>query len=166
MTKSFAFPVLLCAFWACGPTDERTLCERNFEPYPDLISGRVGNQGNAPFLEGMSHYAAKDYPGAVDKLKTYLQKPDASPSAHLYLACSYIAIGQPYDAELEIDHLENSNLEGFEDQCEWYTVLCWLCSDQRDRALEGAKTIADAQRHTYKNEAKRLAEELNRTLAQ
>ena len=96
-----------------------------------------------------SHTVAAGY------LETYLQQPNPNKAAHLYLANCYLAMGRPFDAELQIDHLENSHLKGFEDQCEWYTVVSWLCSDQLDRALTGARGIT-SRRHTYEREARDL----------
>ena len=121
------------------------LCLRTFEPYQDLISGRVRNEENARYVDAMVHYSAKEYAAAAEGLTRYLERKGAAKSAYLYLACCDLALGKPYDAELHIDQLEMSNVHDFKDQCEWYTVLCWLCSQQDERALDGAESIARAQ---------------------
>lgn len=158
MSRSLlVFLLLLCA---CGNGDGE-LCERFFEPYPDMVSGRVRSQDNAALLDVMSLYAQRDYAQAASGLEIYLKRRDADKLARLYLASCYIALDRPFDAELQLDHLEHSTLkEAFRDQCEWYTVVCWLCSDQPDRALEGARTIANAPRHTYRKEATELVKSL------
>ena len=151
---------------ACNSAEKNgTLCERSFEPYADLITGQLRTAKNAAYLDAMASYTAKDYAGAAEGLKRYLAQRGAAKSAHLYLANCYIAMGKPYDAELEIDHLEISNMHDYKDQCEWYTVLCWLCSGQQERALMGARAIATAPRHTYTVEAKELEEALNEAVA-
>jgi hypothetical protein len=42
------------------------------------------------------------------------------------------------------------------DQTEWYTLLCWVCTEQHDRAVTEARRIAEAGRHTYQREAREL----------
>ena len=60
----------------------------------------------------------------------------------------YLALGEPYEAELQLDHLETQqHMQDSRTKCEWYTVLCWLCSDQHARALEGAQAIAANRTH-------------------
>lgn len=148
-------PMLLVA---CGqPTGEP--CKAFFAPYRDLVSGRARTALNAPYLDAMMLYSSGDYSGAVNGLRAYVNTPGADRTAYLYLGVSQLAQGKAFDAELSIDHLELSNVSGYKDPCEWYTVLCWLCSGQRERALEGARAIA-SDRHTYQREARALVEQL------
>lgn len=152
---------LIVAMSAC--TDNRqggSLCERTFIPYVDLISGQLRTPENATYLDGMVAYNKGDHGTAAALLSTYLNDKTAAKSARIYLACSYLALGKPYDAELQIDHLENAGVNDFRDQCEWYTVVCWVCSDQLPRALVGARNIAEAKQHTYKVEARELVASL------
>jgi tetratricopeptide (TPR) repeat protein len=149
---------------ACNNTpDTRDLCERTFVPYPDLVTGRVVIGHQKLLLSGMEAYGAGDYAKAVEDLEDYLKTPNKKRYAHLYLASSYLALGKPFEAELHLDHLENSTLaESYRDQTEWYTVVCWVCSGQLDRALAGARRIAEGRRHTYQREAEQLVKELGK----
>ncbi|MBL7980291.1 MAG: tetratricopeptide repeat protein [Flavobacteriales bacterium] len=156
-----AFVVLLNALLiSSGCGSPSATCANFFEPYPDLITGRVRTAKNGAYLDAMALYGKGNYAEAAPLLRTYLNARDAHDGAHLYLACCLLATGQPFEAELELDHLERSNLKDFRDQTEWYTVLCWLCSDQKDRALEGARDIAAKPRHTYAKEADALVKAL------
>jgi len=155
----FLLLVILSACGDRGSTDD--LCTRTFTPYPDLVSNRIRSNENGALIDAMALYAQQDYAGAAVGLETCLKRRDADKLARLYLACSYLALDRPFDAELQLDHLEHSTLkEAFRDQCEWYTVVCWLCSDQKDRALEGAQAIAEAARHTYRKQAAELVKAL------
>lgn len=159
---AIALLIALSSFTACGPVNSETdACHRHFKPYQDLISGQARNPKNGPYLDAMVHYSAGDYAAAASGLETYLQQRGAARSANIYLACCYLALDRPYDAELRIDMLENSHERNFADQCAWYTVLCWLCSGQVERARTGAQSIAQAPRHAYKAEAARLLDDLN-----
>jgi hypothetical protein len=147
----------------CGQKDEAAdLCERTFVPYPDLISGRVIMKSHTTLLNAMEAYSKQDYATAADSLSIYLQQRQANKAAHLYLANAYLALGKPFDAELQLDHLENSFLLDYRDQWEWYTVVCWACSGQMDRALQGARDLTKGRRHTYKAEAERLIADIER----
>ncbi len=159
--RKIEFLMLVAAFglMSCGG-DRSNLCAHTFEPYPDLISGRVVNRSNRQFLHGMDAYRQKDYRTAVDSLHAYVGSPGFNKTAHLYLANAYLALGRPYEAELQLDHLRNSPQQLFRDEWEWYTVVSWACSDQADRALAGARRIADGRRHTYQEQARRLVKRL------
>lgn len=155
-----AFAVLV---GGCGEEDQGAdLCEKTFVPYPDLISGRVVTKAHTTFLHAMEAYSKEDYAMAADSLSIYLRGRDANKAAYLYLANAYLALGKPYDAELQLDHLENSFLLDYRDQWEWYTVVCWACSGQLDRALQGARDLTKGRRHTYKTEAERLIADIER----
>lgn len=147
----------------CGQKDQTAdLCERNFVPYPDLITGRVVTKAHTTFLNAMEAYSKEDYALAADSLSIYLRRRGANKAAYLYLANAYLALDKPFDAELQLDHLENSSLSDYRDQWEWYTVVSWACSGQLDRALEGARELTKGRRHTYKAEAERLIADIER----
>jgi len=108
----------------------------------------------------MALYAQRDYVGAKEGLKTFLAQQRDDRSAYMYLACCHLASGEPYEAELQLDHLERDNIMQFDDQIDWYSVVCWVCSDQLDRAKTGAERIATLKAHTYSKEATALLKEL------
>lgn len=146
------------------PVEREALCKQHFTPYPDMISGQVRDARNSPYLDAMAHYAEGDYEAAAIMLQHFIEERREAPkSALIYLASCHLAIGNPFEAELALDKLENSTERGFADQCEWYTTLCWLCSGQWERARSGAEAIAGEPQHTYKHKAALLAEELEST---
>lgn len=160
MRSHFVF--LLVVVSACGEKGPSgTLCERTFQPYSDLTAGRARTKANANYLEAMALYAQRDYAGAKDGLKTFLAEQRDDQSAYVYLACCHLALGEPYAAELQLDHLQRSNTLQFDDQIDWYTVVCWVCSDQLERARTGAEHIAISKAHTYSKDAATLLKGLD-----
>ncbi len=156
-------PFLLLACISCGSREQQDLCGRYFGPYPDLVSSRAAmGTAHRTYHNAMNLYSEGSYDVAADSLRVYMERRGFEKSAHLYMAMCLLAMDLPYDAELQLDHLENSRVKEFRDQTEWYTLLCWVCSDQRDRALAEAQRIAGMARHTYKKEAAALAQELGR----
>ncbi|MBK9175952.1 MAG: hypothetical protein IPM46_06345 [Flavobacteriales bacterium] len=164
MNRFFHVLPVLLLFASCHqPVDRATLRKDTFEPYADLISGQVPDHRNDLYLEAMAHYSAARYAEAAAILERYISERKNHPkSAYLYLAMCHLANGRPYDAELAIDKLEQSNVKDFSDQCAWYTVVCWVCSEQWARALDGAKAIAASGRHTYMKQAEVLVDRLER----
>ncbi len=138
-------------------------CARFFEPYPDLNTGRPRTEKNAGLVDAMALYTKHDYTGAVEGLKTFIeQHPQDAADAYLYLANCYLALGKPYEAELQLDFLEHWPLHTFEDETDWYNALCLVCSGQTDRALEAARAIAATPKHAYKQKAEELVSALER----
>ncbi len=155
--------LLLPLFFFAGCTDNGKSddpCDRFFEPYPALV--HTNDPVHRKFSDAMVLYTEGHFQQAAELLDGYMEVRGYKKQAHLYLAISLIATDRPFDAELQLDHLENSNLRGFSDQSEWYTLICWVCSDQHERALAEAQRIARSPRHTYKKEAAGLAEVLKK----
>lgn len=147
---------LILLLSGCGGPDQEDLCEAVFQPYPDMISERARTTLNGTYLDGMALYAAGDYAGARDSIERFLRIQRADLTGYVYLASAYLALGDPYKAELQLDHLERGNNLHYDDQISWYTVVCWVCSGQLDRARVGATRIAEGPSHTYRADAKRL----------
>ncbi|MFZ1691759.1 MAG: hypothetical protein WAT74_01065 [Flavobacteriales bacterium] len=159
--RALAFIVFAASLAACRGPQDNDLCASSFTPYQDLVSDRARTSRNATYLDAMALYAQGDFEGAASGLVSYLSEPGSDKRAYLYLAVSQLAIGKPYEAELSIDQLKAAPVPGYKDPCEWYTVLCWLCSEQHGRALEGARRIAQGP-HAFKREAQRLVERLEK----
>ena len=143
---------------ACGKSGAS--CDAFFEPYPDMISERPRTPENASLLDAMAAYSDHEFATAADLLAKELKAAQNMEQIRMYLASCYLATGRPFDAELQLDFVENARQNNYAEAAEWYTVLCWLCSDQRDRALDGAHAIANKERHSYKHEAAELAKAL------
>lgn len=148
------------AFLGCNNAPQ-DLCTRYFEPYPDLVSTRARNPANGTYIDAMTAYKAGDYPTAIKGLEEYLQTPRRDAAPRLYLTCAYLATGDPYKAELYLDHITNSGIKEFNDQVDWYNALCLLCGGQTERAKAQAEWIAGRERHTYKAEAQKLVRDLD-----
>lgn len=149
--------LLLCG---CSERGDSDLCERVFVPYPDMISQRTRTHLNSTYLDGMAMYSAGDFAGARDSIEKFIRVQRADLTGYMYLACSYLALGDPYRAELQLDHLSKRDILHYDDQIEWYTVVCWVCSGQLDRARTGAERIVAKKVHTYSKEAGKLLNEL------
>ncbi|MBK9273480.1 MAG: hypothetical protein IPM49_02935 [Flavobacteriales bacterium] len=157
--RSLALPLLLLLAGCTGPED---LCTRHYEPFPDLIGGRARTDANAALLDAMARYNAGDHAAAIPVLEAELRDTPNEEQIRMLLASALLGAGKPYDAELQLDFIETSARNDYDEAAAWYTVLCWLCSGQHDRALEGARAIAARPRHSYKRQADALVKDLMR----
>lgn len=156
-------PALVLAVALSGAactSDPASLCTKYFEPYPDMVSDRVRNRANGAYLDAMKQYAQGNWQEAISGLEAYLSIPTRDVAPRIYLASAYLAIGEPFKAELQLDFVESSNMTEFRDQVDWYNAICLLCSGQADRAKAQAEWVAAKEHHTYSKEAARLARDL------
>ena len=152
------FTVLLGGCATRQPSDP---CATFFTPYPDHYSSTERTAHNAAFLDAMVFYRAGEHDKAVEALSLYTRSKGSNSIALLYLANSLLAVGKPFEAELQLDHLEKSRLKGTVDENEWYTLLWWVCSGQIERAVPEAQRIGSLKQHTYAEQARALAEALD-----
>lgn len=145
---------------ACSANDEDP-CKRFYTPYPNHIGERPRTALNAPLLDAMEAYDKGDFTTAAAGLSAVIEKDAGDRMARLYLANALLGAGEPYKAEMHLDFLERVPGAVFKDQTEWYNALCWLCSGQQARALAEAQRIAQQPAHTYKAEARSMAEALS-----
>lgn len=158
-SRSFVLVLVILMLQACsGPSGDP--CSTFFTPYPDLYSTTERTKNNERFLDALAPYQAKDYEAATTTLASYVRVSGANPMARLYLASALLATGKPYEAEMHLDAFERSRLKEARDEAEWYTLLCWVCSGQKDRALLEAQRIAAERLHTYNTQASALAKAL------
>jgi hypothetical protein len=144
---------------ACGAHDD-DLCTRFYSPYPNHIGERPRTALNAALLDAMAAYDKGDFTTAAAGLSGVIEKDAGDRLARLYLASALLGSGEPYKAEMHLDFLERVPGATFKDQTQWFNTLCWLCSGQQARALAEAERIAGQPAHTYKAEARALADAL------
>ncbi|MBS1569957.1 MAG: hypothetical protein JST45_11010 [Bacteroidetes bacterium] len=147
---------LLLVFASCGPDSPKSLCERYFKPWPDVISQRERTNANSDLMEAMAAYSDKNYEQAITGLQRVLDRDANDMQARLYMANAQLAAGHPYKAEMHLDFLENYKARAFKDQVEWYNALCWLCEGDTAKAGQQVRWIA-SRPHTYRQEASELA---------
>lgn len=154
--RKFLFPLVLLGV-GCGGGD---VCKDHFTPYEDVVSGRLRTEKNGAFIDGMAHYAQGNFTEASTLLAAHVERSDHEPLPRLYLACSYLAMGKPYEAELQLDLIERDDHDAFRDHVEWYRVLCHVCSGQGPRARTELQTIVSKPRHTFNAQAAELLNDL------
>jgi thioredoxin-like negative regulator of GroEL len=158
MRKGVLLILVAAGLFACTKKD---LCERFFEPYPDIIGEREATPKNQILMSAMAAYKAGDFTMARDGFQRVIDENYNDQAARVYLVSCLLALKDPYKAEMHLDFLERTHDRAFQDQVDWYNALCWVCSSQTERALKQAQWIAAKPAHTYKQQAAELAEALS-----
>lgn len=150
---------LAALFPACTGKDPATLCDRFYTPYPDMVSGQARTGARTDLLDAMAFYNNGDFAGALPGLKKVIQRDPGNSLVRMYLASTCLGAGDPYQAEMHLDFLENQADPSFKDQVDWYNALCWLCEGDTARAATQARSIT-GRTHTYRKEAQALIDAL------
>lgn len=156
--RKFLIGALVIASCGSPSTD---LCSKYNTLYPDLISQRVETLRNTELVQGGRAYAAGDYESAITHFTNYSDVYLHEPLPYFYKAICQLQLERPYEAELTLDMLETLKDKSFNDQAEFYNVVCLLCSKQNDRALALAKKINAKNRHSYSQQLNNIIDELS-----
>lgn len=159
--RLLALSAMLFLAAACSAPGPASLCERFYEPYPDLVSQRERSPLNAELLDAMAFYNGKDYEKATAAFQRILDRDPFDVTTRIYMVSAELGAGHPYKAEMHLDFLENYKARSYSDQVEWYNALCWLCEGDTGKARQQAAWIA-SRPQTYRKEATELAKALTK----
>lgn len=96
-----------------------------FEPYPDLVSTRIGNSGNL----AMSYYNSQNY---IEAINEFNSKESLSELEKLYLGISYLGINQTSKAETVFIQLLDTKQK---QQARWYLALNYLAQGNDEKCI-------------------------------
>lgn len=106
-------------------------------------------------------YAAGDFNTAARLLESEVADPatEAPSEAYLYLGISRLALGRPQEA---LQALEKVGTASFDwSTAQWYSALAWLKLDRPELAKPILERIAGQARHTQRNDAQQILNDLN-----
>lgn len=121
----------------------RELYEMYFKPYKVTMNVRsVTTNQDKMMREAMLLYEQGSYKEAIPKFEKILANDEMNHAASLYSGISYMEINNYREAAVSfqriIDHKNNLYIE----QAEWYAGLCYLISDNIDKARKQFGKIA------------------------
>lgn len=124
-----------------------------YEPYNKNIFTRIeSGEPEGIFMQAMIKYADEDYENALDLFKRVPSTDDLILPAHFYSGISFMQTGQYHEAASSflfiIKHLDNELIY----QSEWYLGLCYLKTNETDKAFTQFKKITGSN-SIYKENA-------------
>lgn len=122
---------------SAGTTDYMALYDMNFHPYqPELITRGAGAVTNdkPDYRKGLDEYKKANYSLALEYLDTSTGKDPDFAYGHLFRGLSLMELGRFDEALSSFGQLKNDR--ALDDYGLWYSGLCCLRMEQRDRAKD------------------------------
>jgi len=124
-----------------------------YEPYKKNIFTRIeSGEPEGIFMQAMIKYADEDYENALDLFQRVPSTDDFILPAHFYTGISFMQTGKYHEAASSflyiIKHLDNELIY----QSGWYLGLCYLKTNETDKAFTQFKKITDSN-SIYKEKA-------------
>lgn len=140
--------VLLLAATGCGPRSYADLADRAPLPATPVDMRSASPSLTAIFNLGMSHYAAGNWPAAVDQLRRAERMLQADPAAgpalqplfgpfvRMYLGVAHLQAGQVAEARVVFDALSDpAVVRPLRERGLWYGAQCRLLQGEAEAAL-------------------------------
>lgn len=137
------------------------LYERHFNTYQVISSARSANSiNNALFTSAMESIKAKDYNTAIGYLEKVINSDAVNIESAFMLGVANMEVKNFDRAEQSFIQVLDQNDNLFIEDASWYLGLCYMVTDEKDKALKQFEYIATTK-SKYNKEARKLANRLN-----
>lgn len=139
MAASIAILVAAGATFLLQPPTGAELYADNYERYDAIGVTRSSEGENDPLKDGAILYQR----GKTEEAITALEGCSGNDVCHLYMALSYMEIGELEIAEVQMKALLDSKLVG--EQSRWYLSLLMLNQERKEEAKTMLEQLKDSQ---------------------
>jgi tetratricopeptide (TPR) repeat protein len=108
-----------------------------FEPYPNNIPVRRGEQPPGDLEQAALHYQVKEYAQALKHFEGYLESNPDSVNARFYAGVSYLATNDAEGAIACFQRVLKSGSNEFQKPAEWYLAVAYV----KKNDLENARAV-------------------------
>jgi predicted Zn-dependent protease len=152
--------LIVAAVWIFYPSQNNSdhfAFRKYYQKDPGLPT-TMGVSDQITLDQAMLLYKQNNYQEALQAFETLLNETP-NDTVQYYYAMSLMELDQFAEAEKTLRKLElkSSNLQQRRD---WYLIMALLQLNREDEAIELVNEIIDQEQHLYKNDAKRLFEEI------
>jgi len=138
------------------PFSNKDLLKRYYKPYEVALINRSNDAGiDLALRQAEKLYQEGDFEQAVVYFEVVLEEQPEQIGAHLYSGISYFELERFSEADNSlskvIDHQDNLYVE----QAEWYLGLCFLATNETDRARRQFAKIASSNSF-YRRDAEKI----------
>ena len=131
-----------------------------FQPAEISMSFRAGAEElNSDLRSAMTLYENKEYGEAIQLFEKILTKDQSRIGLNLYSGISHMEIEEYDEAHKSFNKVINNKANAFIESAEWYLGLCYLKTDEQDKAIEVFKTIVERDGY-YKKDAKKIIKKI------
>jgi tetratricopeptide (TPR) repeat protein len=136
------------------------LFERYYKTYPSNLTFRsADNELNPDLVLAMQLYENKNYTRALELFETILQTDPDRIGLNFYSGISRMEIKEYDQAGKSFKKVVDDRYNMYMEQAEWYLSLCYLITNQDDKAVNLLEKIRN-DRGYYHHEARKLLRQL------
>ncbi|HKK63979.1 MAG TPA: tetratricopeptide repeat protein [Bacteroidales bacterium] len=144
------------------PLSNKELLKRYYKPYEvALINRSADSELNLMLQHAERLYLDGEFEEAVFYFEKVLEKQPDQVATNLYSGISYFELEQYREAGLSFNKVIEHNDNLYIEQAEWYLGLCFLATDELDRARRQFARIASSNSDKSK-EAEKLLKKIKK----
>lgn len=137
------------------------LYDRHFNTYQVISSSRsVSNINNDLFTKAMESIRVKDYHTAISYLEKVVSSDATNIESTFMLGVTNMEVKEFNKAEISFLQVLDQNDNLFIEDASWYLGLCYMITDEKEKALKQFEYIA-ASKSKYNKEARKLTHSLD-----
>lgn len=159
LASAVAALILILSLTGKQYTNEQ-LFERYYKTYESNLTFRsADNELNPDLVLAMQLYDNKDYTRALELFETILQNDPDRVGLNFYSGISRMEIKEYDQAGKSFKKVVDDRYNMYMEQAEWYLSLCYLITNQDDKAVNLLEKIRN-DRGYYHQEARKLLRKL------
>ncbi len=108
----------------------------------------------------MLHYENREFTKAIVLFEKILETDNSRIGLNLYSGISQMEIKQYAEANKSFKRIIDHQANAFIESAEWYLGLCYLMTDENEKAREVFNSIASSDGY-YRKEARRILKKMN-----
>ncbi|MBN1186410.1 MAG: tetratricopeptide repeat protein [Bacteroidales bacterium] len=136
------------------------LVARYYTPYDAGMNYRSAATEEENLLKAAyENYREKRFEHAIKYFEAALQKDENNMASHFYTGMSYFELKKYNPAETNFETVITNRENLYLDQAEWYLGLCYLASNNREKALVIFRKISQSDSF-YARKAKKLSRKM------
>jgi tetratricopeptide (TPR) repeat protein len=150
--------VLFVYFFTSNYSNDK-LIVKYYEPAETSINFRSTETGDDIILKAMALYEEQDYINAIALFERILADDKSALGINLYSGISHMEVHEYEKANIRLQSIINNEPNPFVESATWYLGLCYLFTNEREKAAEAFKMLA-ATKGYYQKEAKKILRRL------
>jgi tetratricopeptide (TPR) repeat protein len=131
-----------------------------FQPADISMSFRAGTGIDSDLRAAMTFYENKEYTKAIQLFEQVLAEDNSRIGLNLYSGISHMEIDEYAEANKSFKKVIDHKANAFIESAEWYLGLCYLKTDDNDRAIMVFEQIVDRDGY-FKKDARKIIKKLN-----
>jgi len=145
------------------PLSNKDLLKKYYKPYEVALINRSGNtEMELAMTHGKTYYQQGDFAKAVVYFEKILEEMPDLVATNFYAGISYFELERYSEADESLNKVIKQNDNLYIEQAEWYLGLCYLATNETERARRQFARIASSNSDKA-NDAKKLLRKIRRS---